>query len=127
MVNYNDPDYVHWGYASHYTRGISIIDEGIRNLLSTVEADEFYRGNTIFVIVPDCGRDNNPFMEVPYQHHFGSKSAHEIFALFLGKSIPQNKLITRSVQQIDVAPTIGRLMGISTQHTEGSVLEEVFL
>ena len=28
MVNYQDPDYVHWGNASHYTRAIAIIDEG---------------------------------------------------------------------------------------------------
>ena len=23
MINYNDPDYVHWGYPSHYTNGIA--------------------------------------------------------------------------------------------------------
>src|SRR5687768_8274798 len=43
MVNYNDPDYVHWGYMSHYTRGIAVMDEGLRQIVATVEADREYR------------------------------------------------------------------------------------
>ena len=30
MVNYQDPDYVHWGNPSHYTRAIQIIDDGLQ-------------------------------------------------------------------------------------------------
>src|SRR5262249_15171352 len=30
MINYQDPDYVHWGNPQFYTRAISIIDEGVR-------------------------------------------------------------------------------------------------
>ena len=70
MVNYNDPDYVHWGNMSHYTRGISVIDDGLRQLVAATDADEHYRDNTVFVIVPDCGRDSNPLISVPCQHHF---------------------------------------------------------
>ncbi|MBM3833048.1 MAG: hypothetical protein FJ403_07205 [Verrucomicrobia bacterium] len=68
MVNYNDPDYVHWGNLTHYTRGISIIDEGLRQLVATVEADEEYRDNTVFVVVPDCGRGwlNQPLVQLPW-------------------------------------------------------------
>ncbi|MEO1844418.1 MAG: hypothetical protein ABGZ37_09100, partial [Akkermansiaceae bacterium] len=75
MVNFNDPDYVHWGNMSHYTRGISIIDQGIKELVNAVDANPFYRDNTIFVVVPDCGRDSNPLVAVPCQHHFNSKSS----------------------------------------------------
>ena len=73
MVNYQDPDYVHWGNLSHYTRAIAIIDQGIKELVQTVEADPEYRDNTVFVVVPDCGRDNNPLMPISCQHHFNSK------------------------------------------------------
>ena len=41
----------------------------------------------VFVIVPDCGRDANPLMGVPFQHHFNTKSAHEIWALVFGALI----------------------------------------
>ena len=127
MINYNDPDYVHWGYKSHYTRGISIIDQGIKRLVDTIKLAEEYRDNTVLCIVPDCGRDSNPFLSVPYQHHFNSKSAHEIFELFWGKGINKNKVIERQVSQIDIAPTIAKIMGFNADYAEGNILEEVFI
>lgn len=124
MVNYNDPDYVHWGNLTHYTRGIAIMDEGLRQLVSTVEADAEYRDNTIFFIVPDCGRDNNPFAAVPCQHHFNTRSSHDIFALAFGPGIPKGKIVDRRVDQISVAATIGKFMNMPTEHTEGPALAE---
>jgi len=126
MINYNDPDYVHWGNPSHYTRGISVIDQGLRELTTAVEANEVYRGNTVFAIVPDCGRDANRAMAVPFQHHFNTKSAHEIFALFLGPGIARGNVIDRPVDQIAMASTMGRIMKMPTEFTEAPVLDEVF-
>jgi len=123
MINYNDPDYVHWGNLSHYTRGITIIDEGVRRVMEVVNADEEYRGNTIFALVPDCGRDTSPFASVPCQHHFNSVSSRRIWALFVGPGIPAGEVDDREVQQIDFAPTIAKLMGCPAEHADGSVLE----
>ncbi|GMV90650.1 MAG: hypothetical protein AMXMBFR82_04280 [Candidatus Hydrogenedentota bacterium] len=124
MINYNDPDYVHWGDPTFYTRGIAVIDEGLQRLTAAVEADPFYRDNTVFVVVPDCGRDNNRLMPVPFQHHFNSKSSHEIFALLLGPGIARSVTVDRLVQQVDVLPTIGHIMNFETPYAEGRVLEE---
>lgn len=126
MINYNDPDYVHWGYPMHYTRGIAIIDEGMRQIVEAVEADEAYRDNTLFVIVPDCGRDSNPFVKVPFQHHFNSKSSHEIFGLVFGPGVARGGVVDHAVDQISVAATIGGLAGIPMNETEGAALEEAF-
>jgi hypothetical protein len=127
MVNYNDPDYVHWGNMSHYTRGISVIDQGIQQLVKAVETDEAYRDNTIFVIVPDCGRDSNPLVSVPCQHHFNSKSAHEIWALLMGPGIQKGVVVDKQVDQISIASTIGHFMKMQTAYTEGPVLEEAII
>jgi hypothetical protein len=126
MVNYNDPDYVHWGNMTHYTRGVAVIDEGLRQLVATVEADPEYRDNTIFAVVPDCGRDSNPYVAVPCQHHFNSRSAHEIFALFFGPGIQRGAVVDKRVDQIQVAATIGRMMQMQTEFAEKRILEEVF-
>ncbi len=126
MVNYNDCDYVHWGYLSHYTTGIAIMDEGIRQLVEAVEADPETRDDTVFVIVPDCGRDSNPMSAVPCQHHFNSKSSHEIFALLMGAGIARGKVVDKDVRQVDIAPTVGGLMGFKAEHAEGRVLEEAW-
>jgi hypothetical protein len=128
MINYQDPDYVHWGPPSFYTRAVSIIDEGVREIFHAVQADEHYRDNTVFVVVPDCGRDNNRAMAVPFQHHFNSKSAHEIFAVVAGprKLIrPSAKAIDRAQQQISVAATVGELMGFKATHADAESLLEV--
>lgn len=126
MVNYNDPDYVHWGNMTHYTRGIAIIDEGLRQLVATVEADEEYRNNTVFVVVPDCGRDTNPLAAVPCQHHFGSKSSHEIFALVFGPGIARGAIVDKRADQSSIAKTIGQVMGFKAEWAAGPVLEQAF-
>lgn len=127
MVNYQDPDYVHWGNLIHYTRAIAIIDQGIRQLVETVDGDPEYRGNTVFLIVPDCGRDNNPLMQVSCQHHFNSRSAHEIWAMLVGPGIAQGNIVDRPVDQIDITATIGRIMGFSPERSQGKVLADAFL
>jgi hypothetical protein len=131
MINYQDPDYVHWGNRSFYTRAISIIDEGVREIYSAVQADEFYRNNTVFVIVPDCGRDSNRCMPVPFQHHFNSRSSREIFAVASGPGIVHGGVSVRRSsphQQISVAGTIGKIMGFPTPRVDAGawVLEEMF-
>ena len=124
MVNYQDCDYVHWGNLTHYTRAIAIMDDGLKQLVAAVEADNEYRDNTIFVVVPDCGRDNNPLVDVPCQHHFGSRSAHEIFALLAGPGVPRGAVVDRATDQISIAGTIGRFMGVKTEQAESRILEE---
>jgi hypothetical protein len=128
MINYQDPDYVHWGNPNFYTRAISIIDEGIRAIYEAVQHDDYYRDNTVFVVVPDCGRDNNRGMAVPFQHHFNTKSAHDIFAVIAGPRgilTPGAQPITRKQQQISVAATIGELMGFPTPEVEAPSLLKV--
>lgn len=126
LVNYQDPDYVHWGTASHYARAIQIIDEGIAELYAASERLESYRNRTVFVIAPDCGRDDNPLLQVPFQHHFNSRSAHEVFALFVGPGIAKGESVDRKVAQIGVAATIGNIMGFPMPKADAAPLAEVF-
>ena len=126
MVNYQDPDYVHWGNPSHYTRAIRVIDEGLQRLVATADADPFYRDNTIFVITPDCGRDANPLAEVPFQHHFNSRSAHEVWAVIFGPGIGKG-VIDRPVDQSAIAPTVAAAMGFAAHRAEGGAIEGAFL
>ncbi len=127
MINYQDPDYVHWGNATHYTRAIARIDAGLKRLVAAVEGDPGYRDQTVFVIVPDCGRDANPLMGVPFQHHFNSKSAHEIWALVFGPGIARGRVLDKPVDQTAIAATVGAIMGFAAHRAEGRALEEILL
>jgi hypothetical protein len=124
MVNYQDCDYVHWGNLTHYTRAIAIMDDGLKQLVATVQADPEYHDNTIFVVVPDCGRDNNPLADVPCQHHFNSRSAHEIFALLVGPGVRSGVVVDKPTDQISVAGTVAQLMGFRAEQAENRILEE---
>jgi hypothetical protein len=129
MINYQDPDYVHWGNPNFYTRAIAIIDDGIRQLYEAVHADPEYRDNTVFLVVPDCGRDNNRCMAVSYQHHFNSRCAHEVFAVAAGPGIAHPRApVDKARQQISVAAAVGKIMGFATPHAEQSAgcLEDMF-
>ena len=125
MINYQDPDYVHWGNASHYTRAITIIDQGLQQLVETADQLDHYANNTVFVVVPDCGRDTNPLKDLPFQHHFNTKSAREIWALVTGPGISSNKVFDRSADQSQIAATIGAIMGFKTRYTQGDAISGI--
>ncbi len=127
MINYQDPDYVHWGNASHYTRAIAAIDRDLERLVAHVDADPAYRDRTVFVVVPDCGRDANPLLSVPFQHHFNTRSAHEIWALMFGPGIVRDRVLDKATDQTEIAATVAALMGFSAHRAEGRVLDEVLL
>ena len=122
MINYQDPDYVHWGNASHYTRAIAVIDDGIRQVVEALDHDDHYRNNTVIVITPDCGRDANPLMSVPFQHHFNSGAAHDVWAMVLGAGVTQNRVYDRPVDQTAIAATLAEVMGFRAERAEGDVL-----
>ena len=48
-------------------------------------------------------------------------------ALFWGKGIKKNQVINRKVSQIDIAPTIAKIMGFQAEYAEVNILEEVFI
>jgi hypothetical protein len=126
MVNYQDPDYVHWGNASHYTRAIQVIDDGIRQVMTALDNDPHYRDNTVVIVTPDCGRDANPLMSVPFQHHFNSRGAHEVWALIVGAGVVNDRIYDGEVDQTAIAATIARMMGVQASRAEGDVLSGLF-
>ena len=126
MINYQDPDYVHWGNASHYTRAITVIDQGLQRLVKEAEILDHYANNTVFVIVPDCGRDSSPLKDLPFQHHFNTRSAREIWALVFGPGIASGRVYDRMADQSQVAATIGAAMGFKADYAEGDAISAVF-
>ncbi len=117
---------MHWGNATHYTRAIAIIDEGLQRLVTAVEAHPFYRDNTIFVITPDCGRDDSALFDLPFQHHSNARAAHEVWAVIFGPGIAKG-VVDRVVDQSAFAPTIAAAMGFRADRAEGTALDGVFL
>ncbi|MEM9026730.1 MAG: hypothetical protein AAGC70_00005, partial [Pseudomonadota bacterium] len=113
--------------ASHYTRAITRIDRGLERLVALMDMLPAYRNRTVLVVVPDCGRDANPLMSVPFQHHFNSRSAHEIWALIAGPDVTRGRVLDKAVDQTSIAATVAAALGFTARRAEGRVLDEVFL
>ena len=122
MVNYQDTDYVHWGNPSHYPRAIQIIDDGLRQIVAAMDALPLYRDNTVVVVTPDCGRDANPLIRVPFHHHFNTASAREVWAVLAGPGVAKGRVMDRAADQSAIAPTIAALMGFRAGRAEGDAL-----
>jgi hypothetical protein len=65
-------------------------------------------------------------VDVPCQHHFNSRSAHEIFAVLVGPGVARGGVVDRRVDQISVAGTIAKMMGFKAEQAESRLLEEAF-
>ena len=93
--------------------------------MNALDQDDQYRANTLVVITPDCGRDANPLMSVPFQHHFNSGAAHEVWALMVGPGVAAGRVYDRVVDQTSIATTLAQVMGVRATRSEGDVLSGV--
>ena len=66
-------------------------------------------------------------VSVPFQHHFNSRSARQIFALAWGPGIDRGRVVDRPVEQCQVARTAAAAMRFELEEAEGLALEEVFV
>ena len=79
----------------------------------------------MLVVTPDCGRDANPLLGVPFQHHFNTDSARETWAVIAGPGVVRGRVLDRVVDQSAVAPTIAALMGLRAHRAEGEALASI--
>ena len=78
------------------------------------------------MITRDCGRDVKTLAEIPFQYHFNSRSAHEVWAVIFGPGIGKG-VIERPVDQSAIVPTIAAAMGFAAFYAEGKAREGAFL
>lgn len=124
MVNFHDTDYVHWGIPYFYTEGIRRMDAYVWQLHRKLQLDAVYRDNTYLFIAPDCGRSTNPRRFMPYQHHWaGEPGSHELFILCVGPGVAPGRRIRALRQQIDLAPSVGSVLGVRSPFWDGTALD----
>ena len=125
-VNFNDTDYVHTGISYFYTRGIQAIDRYTRDIHQALRRDPFYRDDTYLFVVADCGRGTNPRRYMPYQHHEPHEAgSHEVFVYATGPGVGRGTRVDRLRLQVDLAPTVGHLLGVRSAAWEGELLGEL--
>ncbi len=108
-------------FMNMYYEGIIVSDRIILDLWEKIQADEFYKDNTVFLVVSSQGRHTNDYSS------FGDncEGCRKLMFLIAGPGVRKNHVSGRKRDLTDVLPTIGKLLGIKTEHAIGNIMNEV--
>ncbi len=124
-------DVAHESGFDEYCDGIAAADRAIAEVFDVVESEPFYKGKTMVVITPEIGRDqgDDPAQPVSYQQHTGDteETNHRHGMVVYGPGIKAGHQVDRRVEQIDILPTIARVLDFPIQGVDGKVLEDALV
>jgi hypothetical protein len=116
VVNFADVDALgHAGNWSGYLGAIKGVDSFVAQLWQLIQTDSMYKGTTTLFVTNDHGRHTTDYTS----HGDGCEGCRHIMLFAAGRGIPQGRLVPRMRQQIDIAPTVGELLGFATPYALG--------
>ncbi len=125
MVNFSDVEVAHSGTYSLHLAGIRRVDGLCHRLWQLLQSHPEYRGRTTFVVMPEFGRDpdgstTNGF----FNHRSNTESCRRTWMMVLGQAVRQPAWIERGIRQIDLAPSLGAVLGLECEQATGRPLDE---
>ncbi|MHC5039030.1 MAG: twin-arginine translocation signal domain-containing protein [Planctomycetota bacterium] len=125
LLNFAGPDIAHLGSYTDYIEQIQALDRLMKELWNTIVGNRHYANQTLLIVTPDCGRSLGGQGRAGFIDHQGrDEGCRHVWALFVGPGIPKNKRFAKPYSQLDLAPTIGAILGIPTKGCEGKVMPE---
>ena len=126
-ITMHDMDIAHSGAYSLYVDGIRRTDRLCAEIWKAVQEEPEYKDNTTLFVLPDFGRDadydagGNGF-----QHHrTGDAASRTTWMMALGKGVREGVIYDQHIQSIDLVPTLGAIMGFSSELAEGKPIKEL--
>jgi arylsulfatase A-like enzyme len=114
-------EFGHYGTYEEYLGSIRRVDLALWQLWNALQADPFYAGQTTLFVTSDHGRRLDDFRT----HGGATESEQHVTLLTLGPRTPAGRHSTARRALIDIAPTVGRLMGFGTPLARGVVMWEI--
>ncbi len=107
-----------------YQEAILNADRIVDELWTKIQSDPIYRDRTTVLVTTDHGRHDDE--HGGFRDHSGiSEGDKRLFLLALGPDIKAGAEFQEFRQQIDIAPTVGELLGFETPYAAGRVLSEM--
>lgn len=122
-VALSTPDLAHRGAWRSYAAGVAQVDLQLGRLAAFIDRDPYYRGETLLVVTPDCGRGDPDF--TGHEAPFDSESHRRLFLVARGRGLPAGRVRDARCSQIDVAPTLAELLECDLKGPEGGRLAEM--
>jgi hypothetical protein len=127
-ITLHDIDIAHAGTFSLYVDAIRRTDRLCADIWAMIESDPEYAGKTSMFVLPDFGRDSDESAGGNgFQHHrTGDARSRTTWMLALGPDIRENVLIDRTLDSMDLVPTLGAYFGFSPKFAQGRPVSELF-
>lgn len=117
-------DQAHGGDTASYIAAIRRADSLVLQLWNLLQSDSAYRDSTTLIVTTDHGRHDDA--HGGWQDHgCWCHGCRHTFLLALGPDIKPDTVITDVRDQVDIAPTVGHLLGFDTPLAQGNVLSEM--
>jgi len=113
----------HSGDWVGYTSAIATADHIVGMLWDLLESHPSYAGRTTLFVTNDHGRHSYDFSS----HGCDCEGCRTIQLLAVGPDVRAGLVSTLPRTLCDVTPTIGSLLGFSTEKATGAVMEELFV
>lgn len=127
VFNLRDPDYTgHMGVWSDYLASLQRSDEYVRQIVEFIENDPVYLGRTTIFITSDHGRHLDGVSSGFSSHGDDCLGCRKIGMLAIGPDFEEGKTVGESYGQIDIAPTIARMLHFKMKHADGRFIGELF-
>lgn len=119
IINMPQVDYDgHSGIWDNYIASISRADSLVNELWKLIQTDSIYKNTTTLIITNDHGRHTTDFTS----HGDQCDGCKHIMLMVLGPDTKAGEIDSVTRYQIDIAPTIGMLLGYSTPYATGNSL-----
>lgn len=127
FVNLGDVDETgHEGQWHYYVDAIRAADELVWKMWRSLQELSKYRDKTVFIVTTDHGR-HEPSRGGFFHHGCFCEGCRRSFMLLVGPGIRQGFVSDRFHSEVDLAPTIGALLGFETPGATGYPISEAFL
>jgi hypothetical protein len=128
LINFKDVDKkAHKGGYGEMTAAIKTIDGLIYDLWGKIQSTPYYKDTTTLVITGDHGRHSDGFLSGFKDHGSSTREDRHLMFLAIGPDMRRNCVIDSYVEQIDLAPTIGALLGFKTPYARGEIMRGMFV
>jgi hypothetical protein len=126
-ITLHDIDIAHAGAYSLYVDGIRRTDRLCAEMWAAVQSEPEYAGRTMMIVLPDFGRDaDEDAGGNGFQHHrTGDAASRTTWMMALGGGVREGTIIDRAIESIDLAPTLGAILGFSPSIARGKAITEL--
>ena len=124
-MNLADTDIIaHSGDWPGYLRALQVADSLVYDLWTTIEADSGLAGRTTLFVTNDHGRHDDA--HGGFQNHgCACTGCRHVQMLALGPDFRTGWVSATAMQPVDIAPTVGVLLGIAVPYATGRVMDDL--